>query len=102
MKIIFFFSNKTEILQLYLLYYSDSNGFNPMTPFRPKTQRGIGLFQQRIEQQSQSSTSFSQFSGFQKSKTDTTTNNNETMASLLSTPVIVRKKPSSVGKFICF
>ena len=73
-----------------------------MTPFRPKTQRGIGLFQQRIEQQSQSSTSISQFSGFQKSKTDTTTNNNETMASLLSTPVIVRKKPSSVGKFVYF
>ena len=70
-------------------FQPNSTGFNPITPFRPKTQRGIGLFQQRIEQQAQMSTSTNQFSSINKSKIDSVSTNSM-ISSLLSTPVIVR------------
>ena len=79
-------------------FQPNSTGFNPMTPFRPKTQRGIGLFQQRIEQQAQMSTSTNQFSSINKSKIDSVSTNSM-ISSLLSTPVIIRKKPSYRGEY---
>ena len=80
-------------------FQPNSTGFNPITPFRPKTQRGIGLFQQRIEQQAQMSTSTNQFSSINKSKIDSVSTNSM-ISSLLSTPVIIRKKPSYRGEYI--
>ena len=80
-------------------FQPNSTGFNPITPFRPKTQRGIGLFQQRIEQQAQMSTSTNQFSSINKSKIDSVSTNSM-ISSLLSTPVIIRKKPSYRGPTI--
>ena len=79
-------------------FQPNSTGFNPITPFRPKTQRGIGLFQQRIEQQAQMSTSINQFSSINKSKIDSVSTNSM-ISSLLSTPVIIRKKPSYRGEY---
>ena len=83
--------------QLAQTFLPASTGFNPMAPFRPKTQRGIGLFQQRIEQPGQMSTSITQFSSINKNKMDAT-NNDSMFSSLLSTPVVVKKKPLPIGK----
>lgn len=73
------------------------SGLNPMTPFRHKTQRGIGLFE-RTRFSESTIRQFPAIGNGNNSSLIKPTTSTSMMSSLLSTPVIVKKKASSIGK----
>ena len=83
--------------QLAQSFLPGSSGLNPMTPFRPKTQRGIGLFERTRFSESTFNSQFPAI-GNGTSNSVKATITTSMMSSLLSTPVIVKKKASSIGK----